>query len=471
VTADVVVIGAGIAGLSAAVRLADAGVRVVVVEEAPRLGGRATAFTDRETGERVDNGQHVLFGCYRETYAFLRRLGSDRLAPLQRRLALTMIGPDGRAARLHCPDWRPPWHLVGGVLRWRALSVSQRLTALRLRPLLDEVRRDSAEAVAARVPAEQTVSAWLAAHGQSEKLSEWLWRPLAIAALNQSPDEAAAAPFVRVLGELFGPRVEDSAIGMASVPLDELFAEPAARVIEAAGGVVLRRSPARIHVNQQGAIDCVDAGTERIDTRVVVSAVPWHALGRIWSANIPSSIQPLISNAAGLGSSPIVTVNLWFEDSVMSEPFVGLIGGPMHWVFDKGAILDEGGKPESQKAGQENRVRRQPGHLSVVSSGATELTGMDNAAITDAARKQLAHALPLTASRKLLRSVVVREHRATFSLAPGGPPRPPATTSLRGFYLAGDWTDTGLPGTIEGAVQSGRTAAEAAIRSFGSFRS
>jgi hydroxysqualene dehydroxylase len=459
VTADVVVIGAGFAGFSAAVRLADAGVRVVVVEEAPRLGGRATAFTDRETGERVDNGQHVLFGCYRETYAFLRRIGTDRLAPLQRRLALTMIGRDGRGARLQCPDWRPPWHLVGGVLRWRALSLSERLTALRLRPVLDEVRRDGAEAVASRVPEDQTVAAWLAAHGQSAKLSEWLWRPLAIAALNQSPDEAAAAPFVRVLGELFGPRVEDSAIGMASVPLDELFAEPAAKVIEAAGGIVLKKSPARIHMNQQGAIESVDAGTARIDTRVVISAVPWHALGRIWDGEAPASIQPVIANGSALGSSPIVTVNLWFDNAVMAEPFVGLIGGPMHWVFDKSAIFSAQG------------LGRPSGHLSVVSSGATELAAMDNAAIADAVLKQLGRALPLTASRTLLRSVVVREHRATFSLAPGGPPRPPAATGLRGFYLAGDWTDTGLPGTIEGAVQSGRTAAEAAIRSFRSFRS
>jgi squalene-associated FAD-dependent desaturase len=447
VTVDVVVIGAGFAGLSAAIRIADAGLRVAVVEEAPRLGGRATAFTDRETGERVDNGQHVLFGCYRETYAFLRRIGTDALAPLQRRLALTMVGPDGRASRLQCPDWRPPWHLVGGVLRWSALPFSDRLTAFRLRHILEDVRREGAEAVALRVPAAQTVSAWLGAHGQSTRLSEWLWRPLAIAALNQSPDEAAAGPFVRVLGELFGPRVEDSAIGISSVPLDELFAEPAARVIETRGGVVLRKSPARIHVDQTGAIESVNAGTSRIDARVVISAVPWHALGRIWDGETPPSIQPLVENGTALGSSPIVTVNFWFDGPVLTEPFIGLIGGPMHWVFDKSAIFGE-----------------QAGHLSVVSSGASDLASMDNAAITGAVLEQLQRALPLSRSRKLLRSVVVREHRATFSLAPGGPARPVAATALPEFYLAGDWTDTGLPGTIEGAVKSGRTAAEAAIR-------
>jgi zeta-carotene desaturase len=446
VTADVVVIGAGVAGLSAAVRMIDAGLRVVVVEEGPRLGGRATAFTDRESGERVDNGQHVLFGCYRDTYAFLRRLGTDSLAPLQRRLALTMVGPDGRPSRLECPEWRPPWHLVGGALRWSALRLSDRLSALRLRTVLNDVRREGAAAVAARVPPDLTVSAWLEANGQAAGLTKWLWHPLAIAALNQSPEEAAAAPFVRVLGELFGPKVEDSAVGMSSVPLDELYAVPAMRLIESSGGAVLKKSPARIQIGGGGAIECVETGATRIHASVVVSAVPWHALGRIWQTGVPAVLQPVVDNAAALGSSPIVTVNLWFDGAVMSEPFVGLIGGPMHWAFDKSAIFGE-----------------RAGHLSIVASGAVGLAEMDNAAITAAARRQLETALPKTATTRLLRSVVVREHRATFSLAPGGPPRPSAATELKGFYLAGDWTDTGLPGTIEGAVRSGNTAADLII--------
>jgi zeta-carotene desaturase len=458
--ADVVVIGAGFAGLSAAVRLVDAGCRVVVVEEAPRLGGRATAFTDRETGERVDNGQHVLFGCYRETYAFLRRLGTDGLAPLQQRLSLTMIGPHGERAQLECPAWRPPWQLAGGVLRWRAMPLSDRLTAVRLMRLLGDVRREGAAAVAARVPADQTVSQWLEAHGQSINLSDWLWRPLAIAALNQSPDEAAAGPFVRVLGELFGPRVEDSAIGMASVPLDELYAEPAKRVVEAAGGAVLQKSSARIRTRPEGGIESVEAGSVSIETPAVISTVPWHALGRIWAVT-PQSIRPIVDRAAALGSSPIVTVNFWFDGPVMAEPFIGLVGGPMHWVFDKSAIFN----PPSP--GGFGGTRAAPGHLSIVSSGAVELAAMDNAAITTAARRQLERALPATAKARLVRTVVVREHRATFSLAPGGPLRPPAVTPLRAFYLAGDWTDTGLPGTIEGAVRSGHTAADLVIQNRG----
>jgi squalene-associated FAD-dependent desaturase len=358
-----------------------------------------------------------------------------------------MVGPDGGRSRLVCPDWQPPWHLVAGVLRWRALPLADRLTALKLRSVLEEVRRDGAEAVAARVPAGQTVSEWLTAQGQSARLTQWLWAPLAIAALNQSPDDAAARPFVRVLGELFGPRVEDAAIGMSSVPLDELYAEPAQQIVRSAGGAVLRKSPARIHVSPSDRIERVSAGAEQIETGTVISAVPWHALGRIWADQPPAPLRQVIAAAAAMDSLPIVTVNIWFDEAVMAEPFAGLVGGPMHWIFDKSAIFHE-----------------RAGHLSIVASGAVRLASMDNVAIAAAVREQLARALPATARARVVRSVVVREHRATFSLAPGGPPRPPAKTGLDGCYLAGDWTDTGLPGTIEGAVLSGHRAADLVLR-------
>jgi squalene-associated FAD-dependent desaturase len=443
-TSDVIVIGAGFAGLSAAVRLAAAGRSVVVCEEAPRLGGRATAFTDRDTGERVDNGQHVLFGCYRETYAFLREIGTDGLAPLQRRLAVTMADTAGRSSSLVCPRWPPPAHLFGGVLMWRALSVRERLRVVKLRRFFSEVRRAGPEAAAARVRPDDTVSRWLALHGQTGRLRDWLWNPLAVAALNQSPETAAAAPFARVLGELFGPRAEDSSIGLPAVPLDELYAEPARAYLEHRGCAVLTRSPARVRVVERADRPIVvTAGGRRFDAHAVISSVPWHALGRIWDGEPPAALGQTLANAAATTSSPIVTVNLWFDGAVTPHPFVGLVGGPMHWVFDKSAIFGSAA-----------------GHLSVVASGAVELAAMDNAAITREALAHLTKALPAAATRTLLRSVVVREQRATFSLAPGGPPRPAARTAVRGFHLAGDWTDTGLPGTIEGAVMSGHRAAD-----------
>jgi squalene-associated FAD-dependent desaturase len=440
-TADVVVLGAGFAGLSAGVCLADRGLAVVVLEEAPRLGGRASTFVDRESGERVDNGQHVLFGCYRETYRFLRRLGTDHHAPLQSTLSVTMAAEDGRCFELTCPDLPTPWHLIGGVLAWRALAVRDRLSALGLRRWFRQVRRYGPAGAARRVPPAQTVTDWLATHRQSEALCRWLWHPLAIAALNQSPSVAAAAPFARVLGELFGPGREDSSIGVPIVPLDELFAQPAARAIESRGGRVLTRTPGRIAAGPDG-VQRVETGSETIHTRAVISAVPWHAMGRIWADGPPPAVSPIVTAAAGMGSSPIVTANLWFDAPIRPSRFVGLVDGTMHWVFDKSEIFGE-----------------QAGHVTVFASGADEIVRLGNREITGRAVDDLALALPAVRRRRLLRSVVVREHRATFSLAPGQPSRPPARTALPGFYLAGDWTDTGLPGTIESAVLSGHAAA------------
>ena len=443
--ADVVVIGAGFAGLAAASALAERGRRVVVVEQAPRLGGRASAFTDPATGERVDNGQHVLFGCYHETYRFLDRLGTASLAPLQRGLSLAMIGPDAERHDLRCPAWPPPWHLLAGLATWPALSWGDRLRALPVGRTLARARKRGAAAVAAEVPSDLTVDGWLRQARQTPRLCEWLWHPLTLAALNQSADRAAAAPFVRVLGQLFGPRAEDAAVGLSTVFLDELYAEPARRFIEAAGGHVLLAEPGTVIVGPGDSVGGVETPRRRIEASVVIAAVPWFAFPSIWGADRPPAVASIAEAALAMPSSPIVTVNLWLDGPVLDVPFVGLVNAPVHWVFDKRQIVGE-----------------RANHLALVTSGADELAADDNDAATGRAWHALTAAVPAARTRQIVRSVVVRERRATFSLAPGLPARPGAKTPLSGFFLAGDWTDTGLPATIEGAVQSGHRAAEAA---------
>jgi squalene-associated FAD-dependent desaturase len=426
---DVVIVGAGFAGLSAATRLTKRGAKVLVLEARSRLGGRATAFTDRDTGELVDNGQHVLLGCYRETFAFLADAGAMDNVRMQRELSVTMIDREGTRSRLACPALPSPLHLIGGVLEWDALGWRDRLSILRMDGTLPHEPMP-----------DETVGAWLIRNGQTPRLCEMLWEPLALAALNQSIAEATAAPFAHVLDEMFGPDPKAAAIVLPAKPLHQMYAEPARAFIERGGGCVRTGAPALANISSAGV--SVESGVDRWTPRAVVSAVPWFALDPLIAGD-RSRVHEITRCANAMSASPIVTVNLWFDRIVMDEPFIGLPGRDMQWVFDKRLVF--GGAAS---------------HLSLVSSGASPLVAKTNAELIAAAHQELSDALAGVRAARLVRSTVIREPRATFSLAPGQPRRPGTRTDVPGFFLAGDWIDTGLPATIESAVRSGHAAAE-----------
>ena len=444
---DVIVIGAGFAGLSAAARLTKRGARVLVVEARGRLGGRATAFADRETGELVDNGQHVLLGCYTETFAFLRDIGAEANVRLQPQLAVTTIDRRGRRSRLSCPSLPPPLHLVAGVLEWDALSWRDRLSVLGMATPLKNARRElrPGAGVHAASP-DETVENWLIRNGQTPRIREMLWDPLAVAALNQPTNQAAAPLFARVLAEMFGDDPRAAAIALPTRPLHLMYAEPAREYIERHGGTVMTGAPAKLIV-ESGAVAGVTCSARlqpsgaEFTAPTVIAAVPWFALAALFDA-VPPALADIVSRAGRMASSPIVTVNLWFDRAIIDEPFVGLPGRVMQWVFDKRAVF--GGDAS---------------HLSLVSSGAADIVARTNDELIAIALDELYDALPVTRAAALTRATVVREPHATFSLAPGQPSRPATRTPIKGLLLAGDWIDTGLPATVESAVRSGHRAA------------
>jgi squalene-associated FAD-dependent desaturase len=440
-----VVIGGGFAGLSAAAALSEAGVPTLVLEARPSLGGRASAFTDPVTGEAVDNGQHLMLGCYHETFAFLARIGARERVHVQPGLEVPFVDPGGTLTTLRCPPLPSPLHLLAGVMEWDALGWRDRLSAFRMAAPLRRAQR-FLRTGKGWLPASdgESVENWLIRNGQTRRLRDMLWEPLALAALNQPAREAAAPHFLRVLAQMLGPDPMDSAVAVPLRPLPAVYAEPARAFIEARGGEVRTSCPSTALV-QNGRVARVEARGESVVAPVVVIAVPWFALADAVTGDV-SGLAETIASASRTSASPIVTVNLWFDRGVLPAPFVGLPGRTFQWVFDKRQVFGDSAS-----------------HLSFVSSGAAAVVAESNERLASLACVELVTALPAARAARLLRSLVVRERRATFSLAPGQPPRPSASTGVRGLVMAGDWADTGLPATIEGAVVSGHRAARLAL--------
>ena len=434
---EVLIIGGGFAGLAAGVALAQAGKRVCLLEQKPHLGGRARSFHDPTTGSVVDNGQHLFMGCYHSTIHFLTTLGTlDRLH-FQPRLAVPFLDRDGRLSRLDCPDWAAPWHLLLGVLRSGSFSFGQKVEVLRLGKDLRNAGRKSAPA------ADESVTTWLGRRGQSEGLQHNFWDLLCIAAMNEDPRIASAQLFERVLHLALFSSPADSRLGIARVGLSDCYTAAAAAYIKARGGCVQTGRGVKQLLIAEGVCRGVDLGSgEKIEGVPVIAAVPWHQLAAVLPGDLLRT-EPFFAAALALRPAPIISINLWFDAPITDLEFVGLRGTTIQWLFDKSRILSADDH-----------------YVSLVLSGAHEHVSRSKEELLAIALRELGEMLPAVRKVKLLHALVIKERYATFSPSPEAEPlRPPARTPIRGLFLAGDWTATGLPATIEGAVQSGYTAA------------
>ncbi len=441
---DVIVVGGGFAGLSAATALAEEGARVLVLEGRPHLGGRARSWLDPESGQVVDNGQHLFMGCYRETLRFLSRLGtSDQLA-LQPRLAMHLIDRGGKIGTFSLPSLPAPFDRLAGFLRYPGLGMAERWGLARV---ARAVRREARQSDAALE--QRSVAMWLDELQQTDEAKRRLWHPIAISALNEMPDRASAAMFAPVLREAFLGGVDSARLGVPRVGLSDLYAEPAASYLRHRKCSVRLRSPVRrILIEDRRCAGVLLDGGEQVTGGAVILSVAHSDLTELLPPE--AAADPFFAGAPVLEWSPIVSVYLWFGGPVFDLPFAALVDCTWHWVFDRRAI---GGREGGAQG------------VTLVCSAARHLVGRSIDSLVRSALDDLHAFVPESRRAALRRSLVIKEKRATFSPACGTSAlRPAQKTPYAGLYVAGDWTATGLPATIEGAVQSGHACARLARR-------
>lgn len=439
-----VVVGGGLAGVTTALALADAGVGVTLLEGRPRLGGLAFSF--RRGDLTVDNGQHVYLRCCTGYRWFLDRIGGAALAPLQDRLDVPVVDlerPEGRRlGRLRRDALPVPLHLGRSLATYPHLPLADRAAvgraalALKGLDLTDPALDD------------QDFGSWLAAHGQSARAVEALWDLVGVATLNAVAGETslALAAMVFRTGLLSDPSAAD--IGWARVPLGDLHDRLAREALDAAGvRTEVRTRVTSVSADADGAwLVRVPGETVRADA--VVLAVPQREAYDL----LPEDALDDPGRLLGIGTAPILNVHVVYDRRVLARPFFAALGTPVQWVFDR---TDASGLKHGQ-------------YLALSQSVAHADIDEPVAALRERYLPELERLLPRTRDARVEDFFVTRERTATFAPAPGvGRLRPGARTKAPGLYLAGAWTATGWPATMEGAVRSGVGAADAALDALG----
>ncbi len=472
---DVLVIGGGLSGLSAAVELVAREARVLLVEQRRHLGGRTYSFIDETTGDVVDNGQHLLMGCYHETRRYLKTIGSEHLAELQPALRIDFLHPERGRTTLQASQLPSPLHVLTGLFQLKTMPVRDRLKLINVGMALLWSSPRKEDRLAA-----MTVDEWLMSLGQSETNRKYLWDIIAIGSLNDDPRKVSALPFFKVLEAAFMGTREDASLMIPRVGLSELLCDPAERLLKSCRSEVKLGSGLEEIMTdgvRVSGVRCSDGSLLTADA--YISAVPWYALNALLHYRRASGVHlPAVSSSAGLPqntgantthhpiqpfeaitqfeSSPIITINIWFDRPVMEMELAALLESRVQWVFNRSRMLRKQQADGSMQTAADNRQ-----YLSMVISGAAEYVEMEKGQLVAIAAEDLARVLPAVRDARVVHSLVIKEKRATFSPVPGLEKlRPSARTPFENLFLAGDWTDTGLPSTIEGAVMSGRRAAE-----------
>lgn len=440
-TADVVVIGGGLSGLAAAVQLTIEGADVVLVERATKLGGRAYSYTDAKTGDVIDNGQHVLVGAYHHTLRYLELIGTRHHLAASEAATLNLHHPEKGFVSFNLSSFSNPLRIPVEIVKSQLLSLRdwQRMVNIGIQLMswnryLEEKLRKF------------TILEWLDSMHQSEEAKRSFWFPIAVSVMNEQPQKASALLFARSIKNTFLEKKTDATVLIPSVGQSELYVAAAKNILTTRKSkILLNTEVSSVTLRKGKAVGVKMNNGRKIDAKAIISAVPYFAATRLLPEQL-SQLEPFV-HFKKFKSSPIISIFLWFDRAIMEQEFLGLIDRNIQWLFNRRRIFREKGKAEN--------------YLCAVISGARDCLDLSKHELVKMAIKEVASAFPAAGTASILHSIVIKEKRATFSPTNEIEPfRPSQKTRIENFFLAGDWTDTGLPATIEGAVKSGFRCAE-----------
>jgi squalene-associated FAD-dependent desaturase len=447
---NVIVIGGGLAGLAAGVALAEAGWQVRLFEQRPFLGGRATSYV-LPSGEHVDNCQHVTLGCCTNLEDFYRRVGSSNKIKYFDRLVF--VDPQGRRGEMQAGVLPAPFHMTGSFATFAPLTLADKLSIARA--MLDILKAKGHTKDLDDVPA-ISMQTWLERRKQTKGAIERFWRVVLVSALDEELDRTDARFGVDVFWKAFLSNRNGYRMGVPTVPLADLYDGCKAAIERKGGQVTLRASVRAINI-ERGAVTGIAFDNAKMESAdAYVFALPHATLSELLPAAIRAT-DPAFNNIAKIKDAPITGVHFWFDRQVMDEPFVTLLDTHTQWIFNKTALY---GHPTADAAAAQ--------YLQMVISASYDLIPKSRQEIIDLVLAEVRQALPKAREAQLVKATVIKETTATFSPEPGIDQwRPPQKTAIAGMFLAGDWTATGWPATMEGAVRSGYLAAEAVLLAAG----
>lgn len=428
----VIVIGGGFAGLSAAAFLADSGNKVELIEASPKLGGRAYSFYNDETGSVIDNGQHILMGCYKETLRFLKLVGADKNFSYQENLKVDFLNNEGKHFKLQATQLFYPLNHLFGLLNFEAISFIDRLKVLKFFIKLYFYSDYELKKL--------TVHQWFLLEGQDEKIRESFWDFLAVGALNTSTTKASAKAFADILKEMFSKGNKASTIILPLKGLSESYCSEAQTFIEKKGGTINLSEQVTGFEIENNEIKKIQTSKRTIaDFDCVISCLPWFALKTFEVKPQDTSDNPLrflTDLNLNFEHSAILTIHVWLKENKLKEDFYALIGSPLNWIFNH------------------------KDHITLVKSDANDIIDKTKEELFEKAIGELKKYAGIE-KEEIKSYKVIKEKRATF--VPDNETidkRPDTKTEIKNLFLAGDWINTGLPSTIESAVKSGRIASQ-----------